>query len=171
MSGLPDYYQVLKISEEAGFEEIRKAFREQAKIWHPDTNATTEAKSRFQLINEAWQVLKDQERRRRYDLRLRYWRRGVAHVYWSSSVRTTPPAYTYRRAAVVKDEPVSFFEKIADMIMFVFLGAVALVAVFFGIYRTFIRPIVGIDGKVGIGFGVSLLALLALGWYYLKIKK
>lgn len=172
MNGLPDYYQILKVSEEASFEDIRRAFREQAKIWHPDTNTSSDAKFRFQIINEAWQVLKDTEKRRRYDLRLRYWRRGVAQVYWQTTVKTPRPSYTYRRAAPVeKDEPVTLFEKIADAIMFVFLGAMALISVFYGVYRTFVQPIVGIDGKAGIGFGLLLLILLSVGWYSLKSKK
>lgn len=63
-----DYYEILGIDREAGDEEIRRAFRKLARTFHPDkTGNNAEAESRFKEINEAYEVLGDPDRRRRYD--------------------------------------------------------------------------------------------------------
>ncbi|CAO3594269.1 unnamed protein product [Absidia cylindrospora] len=65
-----DYYSVLGISKTANVDEIRKAYKIQARKWHPDCNKdnTTEAKERFQNVGEAFEVLSDADKRMRYDL-------------------------------------------------------------------------------------------------------
>ncbi len=63
-----DYYETLGVSRSATPEEIKQAFRKLARIHHPDVaknKATGEA--RFKEINEAYEVLSDPEKRRRYD--------------------------------------------------------------------------------------------------------
>ena len=63
-----DYYKILGIKRDATQEEIKKAYRRLAKKFHPDLNKDdSQAKSRFQEINEANEVLSDPEKRRRYD--------------------------------------------------------------------------------------------------------
>ena len=63
-----DYYKILGIKRDATQEEIKKAYRRLAKKYHPDLNKDDpQAKSRFQEINEANEVLGDPEKRRRYD--------------------------------------------------------------------------------------------------------
>ena len=63
-----DYYKILGIKRDATQEEIKKAYRRLAKKYHPDLNKDDpQAKSRFQEINEANEVLSDPEKRRRYD--------------------------------------------------------------------------------------------------------
>jgi hypothetical protein len=59
-----NYYQILGVANNASIEEIRKAFRTLAKLHHPDKGGD---KQRFQLINEASQVLTNSELRRNYD--------------------------------------------------------------------------------------------------------
>ena len=63
-----DYYAVLGISKDATEEEIKKAYREQSKKWHPDRNKNEDAKEQMQLINEANLILKDTEARSRYNV-------------------------------------------------------------------------------------------------------
>ncbi len=65
----PDYYEVLGIPRTATQEEIKRAFRQLAREHHPDVNRDPEAAERFKLINEAYQVLGDAERRAQYDRR------------------------------------------------------------------------------------------------------
>ncbi len=60
-----DYYEVLGISKDASADEIKKAFRKAAVKYHPDKEGGDEAK--FKEANEAYEVLKDQQKRQRYD--------------------------------------------------------------------------------------------------------
>ena len=60
-----DYYEVLGISKGASADEIKKAFRRAAVKYHPDKEGGDEAK--FKEVNEAYEVLKDTEKRQRYD--------------------------------------------------------------------------------------------------------
>lgn len=60
-----DYYEVLGISKNASADEIKKAFRKLAVKYHPDKEGGDEAK--FKEANEAYEVLKDQQKRQRYD--------------------------------------------------------------------------------------------------------
>lgn len=62
-----DYYDVLGVPRRASQEEIKRAFRQLARDHHPDVNKDPAAADRFKLINEAYQVLGDPERRARYD--------------------------------------------------------------------------------------------------------
>ncbi len=69
--GIKDYYSILGVSREATKEEIKRAFRKLARKYHPDINKSPEAQEKFKEINEAYQVLSDDERRREYDRILR----------------------------------------------------------------------------------------------------
>ena len=62
-----DYYDVLGVSKGASEEDIRKAFRKLALQYHPDRNKSPDASEKFKEINEAYQVLTNQEQRRNYD--------------------------------------------------------------------------------------------------------
>lgn len=60
-----DYYEILGVSKDASADEIKKAFRKAAVKHHPDKEGGNETK--FKEINEAYEVLKDQQKRQRYD--------------------------------------------------------------------------------------------------------
>ncbi|MBQ0105584.1 MAG: molecular chaperone DnaJ [Armatimonadetes bacterium] len=62
-----DYYDVLGIGKNASQAEIKKAFRTLARKYHPDVNKTEEAEQKFKEINEAYEVLSDDEKRANYD--------------------------------------------------------------------------------------------------------
>lgn len=63
-----DYYQTLGVSRDASQEEISKAFKKLARKYHPDLNPNdTDAENKFKEVNEAYEVLKDPEKRERYD--------------------------------------------------------------------------------------------------------
>lgn len=54
-----DYYKILNITENATLEEIKKAFRELAKMYHPDKNKSNDASVKFREVFEAYEILKD----------------------------------------------------------------------------------------------------------------
>ncbi|GHO65330.1 molecular chaperone DnaJ [Ktedonobacter sp. SOSP1-52] len=63
-----DYYKVLGVSKDADKDAIRKAFRKLARQYHPDLNPNNkEAEEKFKEINEAYEVLADPEKRKKYD--------------------------------------------------------------------------------------------------------
>ncbi len=63
-----DYYKTLGVSKTASDDEIRKAFRKLARQYHPDVAKNkTQAEEKFKEINEAYEVLGDKEKRKKYD--------------------------------------------------------------------------------------------------------
>ncbi len=71
-----DYYKTLGLDRKASPEEIHSAYRKLARKYHPDLNKTKEAEDRFKEINEAYEVLKDPEKRKRYDTLGNNWQAG-----------------------------------------------------------------------------------------------
>jgi len=67
MSTNRDYYQVLGVGRGASIDDIRRAYRQLARQYHPDVNKNADATDRFKEINEAYEVLSDKEKRATYD--------------------------------------------------------------------------------------------------------
>jgi molecular chaperone DnaJ len=68
MSTKADYYETLGVNRNSSEAEIKQAFRNLARQYHPDVNKATDAEARFKEINEAYETLRDPQKRRAYDL-------------------------------------------------------------------------------------------------------
>lgn len=71
-----DYYQVLGISRDAKEEDIKKAYRRLARKYHPDVSKEADAEQHFKEVGEAYEVLKDPEKRQAYDQFGNQWQPG-----------------------------------------------------------------------------------------------
>src|SRR5215470_1037010 len=73
-----DYYKTLGVERNASEAQIKSAYRKLARKYHPDVNPNNkDAEQRFKEINEAYQVLSDAEKRKKYDELGADWERGA----------------------------------------------------------------------------------------------
>lgn len=78
-----DYYQILEVSYGTTASEIKSAYRKQALKWHPDKHQNMNVKSIMQDINEAYAILKDPDKRARYDQEYSFFKK--TQVYQASN--------------------------------------------------------------------------------------
>src|SRR5580700_7453058 len=78
MASKRDFYEILEVSKDADDDTIKKAYRKQAMRYHPDRNSgDKEAEALFREASEAYEVLRDPEKRQRYD---RYGHAGLEGI-------------------------------------------------------------------------------------------
>lgn len=71
-----DYYKIMGVSRDATKEEIKRAYRKLARKYHPDVSKERDAEARFKEVGEAYEVLKDDEKRTAYDQLGSKWKAG-----------------------------------------------------------------------------------------------
>ena len=71
-----NYYEILGVKRDATEDQIRKAYRKLAKQFHPDVNKDPGAEAKYKEINEAYEVLKDPDKRNKYDTLGENWKAG-----------------------------------------------------------------------------------------------
>src|SRR4051812_27832313 len=74
--GFRDYYETLGVPRDASEEDIRKAYRRLARENHPDVNKEPGAEDRFKEVSEAYEVLRDEDKRAKYDRFGQNWKAG-----------------------------------------------------------------------------------------------
>ena len=85
-----DYYSILGVNKTASGEEIKKSFRKLALKYHPDRNpGDKKAEALFKEISEAYEILSDNEKRKKYD---------QFGQYWKQARQQEPAASSYRRS-------------------------------------------------------------------------
>src|SRR6185295_3585606 len=71
-----DYYEVMGLARGATQDEIKRAYRKLARKYHPDVSKEKDAEEKFKELQEAYEVLKDAEKRAAYDQLGANWRQG-----------------------------------------------------------------------------------------------
>ncbi len=137
-SSKPTYYSLLGLHPSASVIEIRRAYRELSKHYHPDTTKlpTAVATAKFQQLNEAYATLSNPERRLSYDLKIGYSRFGVIQA---PPDLNHPVSYSYdwSKSAYLdaSDRPLSAGEIFALFILGLTLLGCLLLAIAIGLTR------------------------------------
>ncbi|MDJ0693150.1 MAG: J domain-containing protein [Mastigocoleus sp. MO_167.B18] len=134
----PNYYSLLGLHPGASVIQIRRAYRELSKRYHPDTTdlPTAVATKKFQQINEAYAILSNPDRRFSYDLTIGYSRFGV--IQPPSDLNTpVSQSYDWSKSAYLdaSDRPLSPGELFALFVLGVTFLACLLLAIAIGLTR------------------------------------
>src|SRR5260221_7971831 len=90
MSSQPNHYEALGLPPTATAEQIKRKYRELARLYHPDVNSSPEASQKILSINQAYRVLGDPDRRAVYDAE-RSIAQPAPHTVRPSAPASTPP--------------------------------------------------------------------------------
>ena len=104
-----DYYEIMGLKRDATQDEIKRAYRKLARKYHPDVSKETDAEARFKEVGEAYEVLKDPEKRAAYDQHGAGWKAGQEFrppPDWNQGFESPERPYTDADAAQFSD----FFE-------------------------------------------------------------
>lgn len=128
----PTYYERLGIKPTASAQQIRRAYRDLSKLYHPDTTtlAAEIATEKFQQLNEAYATLSNPERRLVYDRQIGYSRISVIQppTYLNQPVRKSAKSYSTNAYLDPTDRPLSAGEMFALFILGItFVACLALV--------------------------------------------
>ncbi len=106
-----DYYKIMGVERDATQDEIKRSYRKLARKYHPDVSKESNAESRFKELGEAYEVLKDPEKRAAYDQLGANWKAGQDFTPppdWDAGFEFTGGGYTQADASVYSD----FFESL-----------------------------------------------------------
>ncbi len=106
-----DYYKILGVERNASQDDIKRAYRKLARTYHPDVNKEAGAEAKFKEAGEAYEVLKDPEKRAAYDQLGANWKQGQefrAPPNWDAGFEFTGGGYTGADASQFSD----FFESL-----------------------------------------------------------
>lgn len=106
-----DYYKTMGVARDATQDEIKRAYRKLARKYHPDVSKEADAEERFKELGEAYEVLKDPEKRAAYDQLGAQWKAGQEFrppPGWDSGFEFSGGGYTAGDAGAFSD----FFEEL-----------------------------------------------------------
>lgn len=106
-----DYYKIMGVDRDASQDEIKRAYRKLARKYHPDVSSEPDAEERFQEVQEAYEVLKDPEKRAAYDRLGENWQQGQGFQPppgWDEGFEFTGGGFTGGDAGAFSD----FFESL-----------------------------------------------------------
>ncbi len=106
-----DYYQTMGVKRDASQDEIKRAYRKLARKYHPDVSKESDAEQRFKAVGEAYEVLKDPEKRAAYDKFGENWKAGQDFnppPDWDAGFEFSGGGYTAGDASSYSD----FFESL-----------------------------------------------------------
>ena len=112
-----DYYQVLGLSRDASQDDVKRAYRKLARKYHPDVSKELDAEERFKEVNEAYEVLKDPQKRKAYDQLGSGWRTGQEFTPppgWETSFDFGGGGFTGADSSRFSDFFESLFGRAAD---------------------------------------------------------
>lgn len=90
-----DYYKVMGLEKSASQEDIKRTYRKLARKYHPDVSKEPDALSKFKELGQAYEVLKDPEKRKKYDQYGQFWQSGAQGQ--------DNPSYQYNHQGDVND--------------------------------------------------------------------
>lgn len=142
LASAPNYYAVLEVSNAATAAEIRRAYRELSKRYHPDTTQLPlpVAKEKFQQIKDAYVTLNDPKERHLYDVQLRLAREAsrslnVPPLHWQRQGSVSPPMQSRAAYLDPTERPLSSGELFVLFVLgLAFLGCL-LLAIAIGLTR------------------------------------
>ena len=106
-----DYYKIMNVPADASQEDIKRAYRKLARKYHPDVSKEADAEERFKEVNEAYEVLKDPEKRAAYDELRHHWKAGQEFTPppgWDAGFEFSGGGFTAADASQFSD----FFESL-----------------------------------------------------------
>jgi curved DNA-binding protein CbpA len=172
MQKLPDYYKILSVSPDADSDEIKRAFKEKALLYHPDVNQSDKAVEVFQLINAAYHTLINPEFRRKYDFMMKY---GQPPEAGNIDIRRRHPAdanyyYRHQRNQNHSNPPQTpkTTKAIRNLNLFIFysITAILTVGIFFGMIDLFVNFRIG-----GLLFSIVALIVIISGVHIIRKEK
>lgn len=164
---LADYYQVLGLPVDSSLEDIKKAYRQKARMYHPDLNHSPDAKDKFILATEAYEFLianidrltSDEES---YRLAMEYW-----HKYRQTMARRRANAYA--RASYINFKRTKFYRttRIFDATTIILGLAFSILVIVMTIIGYIIRlnnPVAGFNPI----FSMILFMLMGIAFFVLS---
>lgn len=134
------YYQLLKVHPSVSPIEIRRAYRELSKLYHPDTTELPleEAKQKFQQLNQAYGTLANPQSRLLYDMQIGYSRWNVIHNPYDTRPHSSTEKYSPNKSAYLEphERSLSAGELFALLLMLGTIGGCILLALTLAWLRT-----------------------------------